>query len=42
MYVSIYMVMSQTALREPTTTWLGLVVLAFVAFIANEMSNLMA
>lgn len=34
--------MSQTALREPTTSWLGLVFLAFVTFTANEMSNLMA
>lgn len=41
-YISIYMVMSGTALREPAPTWLDLVFPAFVTFIANEMSKLMA
>lgn len=39
-YTSIYMVISGTTLREPTHTWL--IFPAFVTFIANEMSNLMA
>ena len=33
--------MSQTPLREPPPTWLGLVLPAYVIFIVNEMSNLM-